>query len=136
MIWYSNCPRSFQNTDTFELDFHKLTFTVLKRKPEAVIHRQYKNFRNDNLRIEIENALLKHDFNNIDYDNLIKTFLTVLEKHAPIKKKYLRINHAYFMKKQLKRAIMKRSKLHNDFLKYVNHVCEITYRKQLNLCIT
>ena len=77
--------------------------------------------------------MLKHDFNNIDYDNLIKTFLTVLEKHAPIKKKYLRVNHAYFMKKQLKRAIMKRSKLHNDFLKYVNHVCETAYRKQLKL---
>ena len=30
----ANCPRSFQNTDTFETglsDFHKLTFTVLKQ---------------------------------------------------------------------------------------------------------
>ena len=58
----TNCPRSFQNTDTFETglsDFHKLTFTVLKQhfpkqKPRVVIHRQYKNFCNDYFRIEFE----------------------------------------------------------------------------------
>ena len=121
----TNCPRSFQNTDTFETglsDFHKLTFTVLKQhfpkqKPRVVIHRQYKNFRNDYFRIELENALLKYDFNNIDYDNFIKTFLTVLAKHAPIKKKYLKANHINFVTKQLRKAIMKRSKLLNDFLR-------------------
>ena len=61
--------------------------------------------------------LLKYDINNIDYDSFIKTFLTVLDKHAPVKKKYLRANHANFVTKQLRKAIMKRSKLRNDFLK-------------------
>ena len=79
------------------------------QKPKVVIHRQYKNFRNDYFRIELENALLKYDFNNIDYDNFIKAFLTVLDKHAPIKEKYLRANHADFMTKQLRNTIMKRS---------------------------
>ena len=140
----TNCPRSFQNTDTFETglsDFHKLTFTVLKQhfpkqKPRVVIHRQYKNFRNDYFRIELENALLKYDINNIDYDNFIKTFLTVLDKHAPIKKKYLRANHANFVTKQLRKAIMKRSKLRNDFLKDRNDASQSAYRKQRNLCVT
>ena len=122
-------------------DFHKLTFTVLKQhfpkqKPRAVIHRQYKNFRNDYFRIELENALLKYDINNIDYDNFIKTFLTVLDKHAPIKKKYLRANHANFVTKQLRKAIMKRSKLRNDFLKDRNDASQSAYRKQRNLCVT
>ena len=62
----TNCSCSFHNTDTFETglsDFHKLTFTVLKQhfpkqKPRVVIHRQYKNFRNDYFRIDLENALL------------------------------------------------------------------------------
>ena len=140
----TNCPRSFQNTDTFETglsDFHKLTFTVLKQhfpkqKPRVVIHRQYKNFRNDYFRIELENALLKYDINNIDYDNFIKTFLTVLDKHAPIKKKYLRANHANFVTKLLRKAIMKRSKLRNDFLKDRNDASQSAYRKQRNLCVT
>ena len=88
-----------------------------KQKPKAVIHRKYKLLRKDYFRIELENALLKYDINNIDYDNFIKTFLTVLDKHAPIKKKYLRANHANFVTKQLRKAIMKISKLRNDFLK-------------------
>ena len=120
-----NCPRSFEKMDTFEIglsDFHRLSFTVLKQhfpkqKPRAVIHPQYRNFRNDYFRIELESALLKYDFNNIDYDNFIKTFLTVLTKHAPIKKKYLKANHINFVTKQLRKAIMKRLKLLNDFLR-------------------
>ena len=75
-------------------------------------------------------CLLKYDFINIDYDNYMKTFLTALEKHAPIKKKYLRANHANFMAKQLRRAIMKRWKFRNDFLKDRND------GKQGNLCVT
>ena len=86
----TKCPHSFQNTDTFKTrlsDFHKLTFTVLKQhfpkqKPRVVIHQQYKNFCNNYFRTELENALLKYDINNIDYDNFIKTFLTVLDKKA------------------------------------------------------
>ena len=140
----TNCPRSFQNTDTFETglsDFHKRTFTVLKQhfpkqKPRAVIHRQYKNFRNDYFRIELENALLKYDINNIDYDSFIKILLTVLDKHVPVKKKYLRANHANFVTKQLRKAIMKRSKLRNDFLKDRNDASQSAYRKQRNLCVT
>ena len=87
-------------------------------------------------RIELENALLKHDINNIDYDNFIKTLLTILDKHAPIKKKYLRANHANFVARQLRKAIMKRSKLRNDFLTDRNDASQSAYRKQRNLCVT
>ena len=70
----TNCPRSLQNTDTFETrlsDFHKPTFTILtqhfpKQKPRVVIHRQCKNCRNDYFKIEPENALLKYGFNYIE----------------------------------------------------------------------
>ena len=77
--------------------------------------------------------MLKYDINNIDYDNFIKTFLTVLDKHAPIKKKYLRANHANFVTKQLRKAIMKRSKLRNQDR---NEASQSAYRKQRNLCET
>ena len=110
--------------------------TFSKENPRVVIHWQYKNFRNDHFRIELESALLKYDFNNIDYDNFIKTFLTVLDKHAPIKTKYLRANHANFVTKQLRKAIMKRYKLRNDFLKDRNDASQSGYRKQRNLRVT
>ena len=74
--------------DTFETGlskFHELTFTALKqhfpkqkpkvvihRRYKVVIHRRYKNFCNDYFRMELENALLKYDFSNIDYDHFLK----------------------------------------------------------------
>ena len=110
--------------------FHKVTFTVPKQhfpkqKSKAVIHRQYKISRKDYFRIELENALLKYEFNNIDHNNFIKTFLNVLEKHAPIKKKYLRTNYVNFVTKHLGKAIMKRKKLLtvNNAI-YVQPFCE------------
>ena len=41
-------------------------------------------------------------------------FLKVLNKHAPIKTKYLRANHSTFVTKELSKAIMLRSKLRNQ----------------------
>ena len=78
--------------------------------------------------------MLKYDFNHIDYDNFIKTFITVLDKHTPIKKKYFRANHSNFVTKQLRKAIMKISNLRNDFLKDRNDASKNIYRKQHYLC--
>ena len=55
-------------------------FTVLKQyfpkqKARVVIHGQHKNMRQNYFRIEPKNVLLKYDFNNVDYNNFIKTFL-------------------------------------------------------------
>ena len=115
----TNCLRSFQNTDIFETGlsyFHKLTFTVLKQhfpkqKPKVVIHRQCKNFHNNYFRIELENALLKYDFNNIDYDNFVKTFLTVLDKQAPIKNKTFKGQSCEFYDKTVKKGYNEKIKI-------------------------
>ena len=45
------------------------------------------------------------------------TFLNVLNKFAPSKKKYLRPNHFRFINKELNKAIMQRSTLRNAYLK-------------------
>ena len=106
-----------------------------RKNLELLSIKQYKHFRNDYFRTVLENALLKYDINNIDYENFIKTFLTVLDKHNPIKKKYLLVNHANLVTKQLRKAIMKRSKLRNDFLKHRNGASQSAYRKQRSLCV-
>ena len=80
--------------------------------------------------------MLKYDFNNIVYDHFITIFLIVLDKHAPIKKKHLRANHTNFVTKQLRKAVMKRSKLRHDCLKDRNDASQSAYRKQRNLCVT
>ena len=46
-----------------------------------------------------------------------KIFIDTLNKHAPIKKKYIRANHANSVMKGLRKAIMLRSRLWNIFLK-------------------
>ena len=136
----TNCSRSFQNTGVFEAglsDSHKLTFTVLKQyypkqKPTVVFYRKYKNFRNNLFRSELENELSNYDINNMEYDIFLRTFLKILDKHAPMKKKYLRANHASFMTKEVRKAIMIRSKLRNKFLKDENEQSRNDYRKQRN----
>ena len=96
----TNSPRSFQDSCVFETglsDFHKLTTTVLKQyfpkpKPKIVNYRDYRNFRNDEFRAELDNEILKHDINNIEYQHFLNIFIEILNKHAPMKIKYLRAN--------------------------------------------
>ena len=91
----TNCSRSFQNTGVFETglsDFHKLTFTVLKQcypkqKPKVVFYRKYKNFGNYLFRSELENESSNYDINNMEYNTFLRTFLKILGKYAPMKKK-------------------------------------------------
>ena len=44
--------------------------------------------------------------------------MRTLDKHAPLKKKYIRGNHLPFMNKELPKAIIHRSKLRNNFLRH------------------
>ena len=62
-------------------------------------------------RSEFENELSNYDMNNIDYEIYLRTFLRILDKCAPLKENYLRANHATFMTKKVRKAIMIRSKL-------------------------
>ena len=62
--------------------------------------------------------------------------IKVLNKHAPIKKKSVRGNNGKFMTKELRLAIMNRSKLRNEYLKDLKNIDnKIAYNKQRNLCL-
>ena len=60
---------------------------------------------------------MKHDLNNIDYENFHEIVLSILNAHAPLKKKHLRANHASFVTKEFRKAVMKRARLRNVYLK-------------------
>ena len=53
----------------------------------------------------------------LDWNSFEENFLGVLNKHAPLKEKVLRANHAPYVTKALKKAIMKRSYLEKPYLK-------------------
>ena len=62
------------------------------------------------------------------YGEFEAVFLTELNKHAPLKKKFLRHNNNPLITKDLRKQIMVRSKLRNIFNKNRNHENWCKYR--------
>ena len=62
--------------------------------------------------------------------------IKLLNKHALIKMKYKRDNHMLFITKDLSKAIMKRSKLRNNYLKNKTDANRMLYKKQRNYCVS
>ena len=140
----TNSPRSFQNSSVFETglsDFHKLTITVLKQyfpklKPKVVNYRDYQNFQNNEFRAELDNEMSNYDLGNMEYQHFLNIFIDILNKHAPMKQKYLRTNQGRFMTKHLHKTIMKRSRFRNKFLRDRTDISREEHKKQRNLCVS
>ena len=62
--------------------------------------------------------------------------MKTLNKHAPKKTKYVRGNHAPFMNREILRAIMKRTRLRNKFIKAKTAENKFAYNKQRNYCVS
>ena len=77
--------------ETILSDFHKLT--------KLVNYRGYRKFRNYELRAQLDSEILRHNINNVDYQYFLSIFIEFLNKHVPMKQKYLRANHGRFMTK-------------------------------------
>ena len=106
-----------------------------KLKPTVVNYRDYRNFRNEEFRAQLDNEILKQDINNMEYQHFLNIFIEVLNKHAPMKQKYLRANQERFMAKNLHKAIMKRSRLRNKFLSDRTEMSQKEYTKQRKFCV-
>ena len=118
----TNSSSSFQNTKAIStglLDFNKMVISVLKKtfqrsSPKELVYRDYKNFDRLTFKRELEEKL-NQQIN--EYKNFEQIFLEVVNTHAPIKRKLLRANHAPYMTKALRKALMKRSKLESKYVK-------------------
>ena len=67
--------------------------------------------------VKFRSEILKHNFNYTDLETFKETVFNIFNKYAPIKRKYVSANEALFMTKELHKAIIKRSRLRNKFLK-------------------
>ena len=118
-------------------DFHKLVITVLKttfskNKPCEIVYKNYKYFNSQNFNDELKFAFSKE---NIDSCNIFnQTFLNVLNKHIPLKKKQFRANHDSYVSKSMRKATMRRSYLENVYLKKREGKSLRAYKKQKNCC--
>ena len=66
-----------------------------------------------------------------DFYSLLKT---ITDKYAPIKQKKVRDNKASFMTKELRKAIMDRSLLWNEYLKYPSREHFVNIKKMKSKC--
>ena len=107
-----------------------------KQKHETVFFRNYKKFDNSAFREALNRELLKYDLNNIEYDTFQEIIVSLLNVYAPLKKKYLRANHASFVTKELRKAIMLRTRLRNIYLKQRTETTKVAYNRQRNKCVS
>ena len=126
----TNQPSYFQHKNIFETglsDFRLLTDTEFKMnfqklQPKMINYTDYKNFDNEKFRSDI----YKMNLNTTDLEGFMKAVFHVFNKHAPIKRK--------LRTKDLHKAIMKRSKLRNKFLKSRNLSDRKNCTSQRKLC--
>ena len=104
----------------------------VKIKPKEVTYRDYKNFDDNMFKIDLRTELNDNDQSVRRYEIFENIFLRVLDKHAPMKKKLIRGNHAPYMNTALRKAIMRRTQLQNKFYKTKKLIDLRTFKKQRN----
>ena len=100
----TNRSSSFQNSGTIETglsDFYSMVVTVLKggfikRGPKIILYRDYSKFEVNNFRQARKDSLNEMDGNDTEFSEFNRRVETMLNEHAPIKKKYVRANDGPF----------------------------------------
>ena len=136
-LFHTSSYRSFQNTSTISTglsEFHKMFVTVLKTKfektkPKEITYRDYKIFDESNFKFELDSSLTKGCATYGEFEDI---FLKVLKKHAPLKRKFIRANHAPYMTKALRKSMMRRSQLETKYYKSKSPDDKKAYKKQKN----
>ena len=117
----TNRPKYFQQNDVIKTSlsrFHMMVLTELKMglqklKPHIVAYRDYKNFDNENLLSDIESCASEKS------PRCFKDFFFVYLTSMLLLKENMSQLKATFMTKELHKAIMKKSRLRNKFLKSI-----------------
>ena len=122
-------------------DCHKMVLTILKTtfpkvKPKEIAFRDYKMFNDITFRQDLTNTInANKEFTSSHFSHFQDIFLMVLNRHAPMKKKFLRANEVPYMTKTLKKAIMNRSRFENRYYKTKSMEDKNNYKRQKNYCM-
>ena len=110
----TNCSRSFLTLVFLKQGCQIFTTLHSQSWNNTILNKNLRscNFRNGLFTSELENELSNYDINNMKYDIFLWTILKIfLRQIYSYEKKYLRANQATFMTKEVRKAIMIRSKL-------------------------
>jgi len=127
-----------QTLDTGLSDFHHLISTELKstypkfEKNRKIRYRSYKNFNEKYFVTDLSNSLSKFIDSELNYDTFESVFEYVLDRHVPMKSKFIRGNENHHLNRALRKAILRRSHLRNVYLKSHSVNDSRAYREQRN----
>ena len=141
----TNKPLHFQKTHVVETglsDYHKMISTFFKAcssklKTKVIYYRSYKKFNESDFLCSLNKAnfnFFKNDPNQ-NYNLLTDKFLGLANKHAPLKKKFVRGNNAPFMNREFQKEIYVRSRLRNKYWVEPSAENKAAYKKQRNKCV-
>ena len=102
-----------------------------KHSPTERHYEDYKYFDRSKFKNNL-NEKLSEGISN--YESFETTFIEVLNKLAPLKKKLLRAYHTPYITKTLRKAIMRRFQLETKYLKTKTQTYLKMYKKHKNFC--
>ena len=107
-------------------------------KPKVIFYRYYENFDEKSFSYDLQNKNFSMSANdpNVKYKSITKNVLERIDKHAPLKKKFVRGNQAPFINIDLQKAIRTRTRLKNKYWRDPSRENVVVYKKQRNLCVS
>ena len=101
-----------------------------------LLYRKYKNYYSQNYLNDVNLSLAGLDLRQMSNDEFNGLLMGVLDRHAPVKTKYVRGNDQPFMTTELRKAHMKRTRLLNRKRKSGGVDDGAAYRRQRNFCVS
>ena len=92
--------------------------------PKVARPRTYRQFDEEKFKSVFKNYLREVNSNSLRVEVLKILFLNALNKIAPVRKKYLQVNHSRFRNEELSKALMHRT---------INTQARLAYNKQRNI---
>ena len=98
---------------TINLFLHLFKSEAPRLKPKVISYRNYRKFDEKSFLDDLQNKNFSMSTNdpNVNYKSITENFLETIDKHAPLKKKFIRGNHAHFMNRDFQKAIYSRARL-------------------------
>ena len=113
-----------------------LKTTFQKEEPKILICRDFKKVTYADFQPELNlNLSEPNSSNSYEYCTFDKSFVEVLDKHAPKKRKFLRDNHKPHVNKTLRSTIMQSTQLKIKAMKPRSKNDVIEYKRQHNLVV-
>ena len=137
-LFIKNSPLSFQNTIVVFnrlCNIVKMVIIVMEMsfKRHSLIERHYRDYKYfDQTRFKNNLNEKLSDISN--YESFETAFIELLNKHVPLKKKFLKTNYAPYFAKTLRKTLVRKSQRETNCLKTKTQTDLKLYKNHKNIC--